>query len=197
MSDQPVTPTGEQAGQPATPAQGQPGTAQPALDQAEAKFREFQSRADKYAQSVEERLKRAAAAFADTPTTSPAQGAPVMGGPNPTPNSVTQWARNVETVFGITLEPDDPESVLIVQGKPEDFQRSYLEAIRTKKARTSTTPQTSAPAAPAVTPTTAGGLGSATNLEAEYAEKLKKIRRGDLKAFHTLKTEYLKKGAKI
>jgi hypothetical protein len=160
MSDQPQNPTGQQAGQPAAPAQGEPGTAQPGTDPAEVAFREFQSRADKYAKSVEERLKRAAAAFEEPVAPQPAQAGQPNGNPSQASNAETQWARNVEATFGVTLDMSDPEAALLIEGQtPLEYKRAYLEAMRAKKARLSQAPAPAAPTQPAppITPTTAGG----------------------------------------
>ncbi len=202
MSAQTPTPTDPQAGQPEGQAQGQPVPAQPAVDPVEEQFRKFQSRADGYTQSIEARLKKLQEALATPQNQQPAQANPVMGGPNPTPNAETQWARNAEATFGVSLEPNDIEAALLIDGQtPTEYKRAYLQALAAKKARTSQAAQAqAAPAAPAVVPTTAGGTGQATNLAQEYQQKLADLRknhRGDIRLLHNLQLEYRKKGVPI
>jgi hypothetical protein len=163
MSNQPVTPTEPQAGQPAPSAPGTQGPAQGELSEAdklvvEKIFRGSQSRIDSYLNS---RLKTAREALADPTTQQPAQAAPVMGGANQSPNAETQWAKNVEAVFGVSLDLSDPEASLLIEGQsPLEYKKAYLEAMRSKKARTGqAAAQGTQPPAPPTTPTTAGGQG--------------------------------------
>jgi hypothetical protein len=159
MSDNSHTPPVAPAGQPATPGQGQPEPAPQGAPDPNKVFNEARSLFDKY---VDARLKKLANAFDETPSAPPAQA--VMGGQSPQgqpPNAETQWAKNVEAVFGMTLDPSDQEASLLIEGEtPVEYKRNYIEALKAKKARLQAATPAAPPPAPSTTPTTTGGQGA-------------------------------------
>ena len=163
MSDNSQTPPVAPAGQPVPPGQGsQEPAPQGVQGDATKIFNEARSLFDQY---VSKRMKKLASDVDETPPVPPAQA--VMGGQSPqgqAPNAETQWARNVEAVFGLTLEPTDQEAALLIEGEtPVEYKRNYIEALKAKKARISQAQAQGTPpppAAPPPTPTTTGGRGA-------------------------------------
>lgn len=158
MSDQPTSPTGQQAGQPAAPAQGTQAPQNPALNEdqlVDKLFSKLQSRADKY---LNERVRKA---FGDeTQEKQPAQAA-ANAPTSQEDDAETQWARNIEKVFNTTLEPSDPEAALVLEGQtPAEYRKNVIEALKLKKARLAQAPAQGAPPAAPTTPTTTGGTGA-------------------------------------
>ena len=198
MSDNSQTPPVVPAGQPTTPGQGQQEPAPqgaPGFD-ATQEFNKARSLFDQY---VSKRMKKLASDVDETPSAPPAQA--VMGGQSPQGqaiNAETQWAKNVEAVFGMTLDVNDQEASLLIEGEtPLEYKRNYIEALKAKKARLSQAPAsgTQPPATP-TTPTTAGGTGAPVGAMDRYKNE---IRQPGLTKDQRLniRTKYRKEGLEI